>query len=126
MSRYITPIVVICLLFTGCANSEPPPEPAPDPLTLTYFYEIICCSCEETPEQKRISSDIFSLSRGAEHIEAQAYDIYTALGHEALKTMADRLGRDAMAFRVPALVVNDEVFLGETSILAELDRLHGR
>ena len=122
MSRHLTGIAVIALLFAGCVNNEPPPEP----LTLTYFYEIICCSCEETPEQKRISSDIFSLARNADHIEAKAYDIYTALGHEALKTMAERLGRDAMVFRAPSLVVNDEVFPGETAILAELDRLHGR
>lgn len=122
MSRYLTAIAVIALLFAGCANHEPPPEP----VTLTYFYEIICCSCEETPEQKRISSDIFALSRSADHIEAMAYDIYTALGHEALIAMAERLGREAMVFTPPALVVNDKLFVGETAIIAELDRLHGR
>ena len=122
MSRYLTAIIVIALLFAGCSNDESQPEP----LTLNYFHGKICRSCEETPEQKQMLSDTLGLASSADHIEAKVHSIYTAIGHDALMAIAERLGRDPRGFTAPTLVVNDELFVGEAAILAELDRLHGR
>lgn len=123
MRRVTVVISAVLVVFVfGCRDQQPVPEQQ----TITYFYEVICCSCEETPEQKQIANDVFALDRDFGHIEARAYDIYSTVGFEALKATSDRLGMEAVRISAPALVVDDEVFLGETAILAELDRLHGR
>ncbi len=113
---------VVVVLQAGCRAQEPVPEER----TVTLFFENICCSCDETPEMTRIKAEVMSLDRDDEHVVARAYDIYSPAGHDAVKATAERLNREAIWISAPTLVVDNELFLGEEAIMAELDRLHGR
>ena len=123
MKRCLAVTTLVAAAFIVSCGDESPELPHQ---TVTYFYEVICCSCTETAEMTRVSNDVFGLGRDYEHIEAKAFDIYTPAGLDELKRTAERLGRNAMHLTPPALVVDDEVYLGLEAIQAELDRLHGR
>jgi hypothetical protein len=123
MNRSLAVTTLIFAALIGGCGGDAPEIPRQ---TVTYFYEVICCSCTETAEMTRVSNDVFSLGRNFEHIEARSFDIYTTAGLDELKRTAERLGRNAMYLMPPLLIVDDEVHLGLEAIQAELDRLHGR
>ncbi len=116
-TRFALLVVLVLAAATitiGCADQ---------PRDVTYFYLMVCSSCEESVRMEQLAHRLLRVERNAPHIALDIYDIAHNDGMEALSAVAEDLDISLSAVGLPVLVVDGVLTSGEESVVERIEAL---
>ncbi len=111
----VAPLLLFCLAaISACA---------PEHQSVSFFYEAVCPSCEESQRMELLAGSVVGLERSVPNLSAEAFNLYEHGGMVALAQALESAGLESSSVSFPLLIVGDEVHEGEAAVRAEIDRL---
>lgn len=113
--RALAAAAALVLLICGCSRTEPTPE-LPEEITLYYFHDTVCGSCDGAERFYDLASQELAGVRERYPYRIVVANVYETEGRDLYGQVTDELGLDRDSLSLPLMIAGGKVYSGLDTI----------